>query len=55
MMDGRRLEKSPYLSNALTDLDEIWQDYAEWVSRANLPLNDFQKFKMAADAILKKR
>jgi len=35
--DGRHLEKlqkSPYLSNGSTDLDEIWQDYAHWASEA---------------------
>jgi len=28
------MEKSSYLSNGLTDLDEIWQEYADWVSQA---------------------
>ena len=40
MADGRYLEKSKnrHLSNGLTDLDETWQYYADWVSQAYQPL-----------------
>ena len=33
-----KVEKSPYLSNGLADLDEIWHAYADWLSEAYQPV-----------------
>jgi len=41
-----KIEKSPYLSNGLTDLDEIWHGCAECISGANGPLT-FWIFKIS--------
>jgi len=42
-------QKSRYLLNSLTDLYEIWQDYAKWVFLPSWPLKKFEfpKSKMA--------
>jgi len=58
MADGRHFEqsvKSPYLCERVTDFNEIWRDDAHWPSTADwsLQFRIFQKFKMAAAAILK--
>jgi len=41
MTNGRHLkkiEKSPYLSNGLANLGEVWQDYVDRVCQEYLPL-----------------
>jgi len=58
MGDGRHFEKtvkSPYLSNSLTDFDEIWYGNANWPITADrsLKFRIFQKNKMAAAAMVK--
>jgi len=47
--------KWPYLSNRLTDFDEIWRGEADWLSTGYRPLKFriFLKTNMAAAAILK--
>jgi len=58
MADGRhygKTLKSLYLSNRLTDFDEIWHAGADWphTGGRSLKFPIFQKNKMAAAAILK--
>jgi len=59
MADGRHFEKnpvkSPYLSNRLTDFDEIWHADVDWPPTWGISLKffNFSKTKMAATAILK--
>jgi len=47
--------KSPYLSNSLTDFDEIWHADANWPPTGDrlLKFSMFQKTKMAAVVIFK--
>jgi len=56
MADGRRFEKKPvkssYLSNRLTDFDEIWHYDADCPRTGDRPLKFRSKTKMAAAAIL---
>jgi len=44
MAEGRRFEKktvkSPYLSNRLTDFDEIWLGDANWPPTGDRPCKD---------------
>ena len=48
MADGRHFEKkpvkSPYISNRLTDFDEIWHDGADWPPTGDILLK-FEFFK----------
>jgi len=56
MVDGRHFEKtvkSPYLSNRLIDLGEIWHAGADWPRTGGRSLKFPKKNKMAAAAILK--
>ena len=62
IQDGRRppswkIERSPYLSNESTDLDKVWQDYADRVSQVYqlLRIWIFRQSKMVAAIILKNR
>jgi len=50
-----KIVKSPYLSNRLTDFDEIWHADADWppTGDRSLKFSIFQKNKMAAVVIFK--
>jgi len=56
MADGyfEKTIKSPYLSNHLTDFDEIWHSEAIWhpTGGQTVKISDFSKTKMAAVVIL---
>ena len=51
----KKTQKSRYHNNGLTDLGEIWHDYAKWVSLLRRPLQNlnFQNPRWRTAAILK--